>query len=36
LWELQRQFAAKVFRSEDAKEGPAAFAQKRPPNWSGR
>jgi enoyl-CoA hydratase len=36
FWELQKPYAAKVFRSEDAKEGPAAFAQKRPPNWSGR
>ena len=25
-----------LFRSEDAKEGPMAFAQKRKPNWKGR
>jgi enoyl-CoA hydratase len=28
--------AAEVFRSEDAKEGPRAFAEKRPPRWQGR
>ena len=27
---------AKAFTSEDAKEGPRAFAEKREPNWSGR
>jgi enoyl-CoA hydratase/carnithine racemase len=24
-----------LFRSADIKEGPLAFAQKRPPNWKG-
>ncbi len=35
FWEYQKSFVAKVFTSNDAKEGPAAFAQKRLPNWSG-
>jgi enoyl-CoA hydratase len=35
-WTLQRSIAADVFASQDAKEGPRAFAEKRPPNWSGR
>ena len=25
-----------IFQTEDAKEGPTAFAEKRPPNWQGR
>jgi enoyl-CoA hydratase len=25
-----------IFQTEDAKEGPRAFAEKRPPNWQGR
>jgi enoyl-CoA hydratase len=36
FWEFQRSFTAQVFTSEDAKEGPRAFAQKRKPSWSGR
>ena len=35
-WEFQKPLMAKVFTSEDAKEGPRAFAEKRAPVWSGR
>lgn len=35
FWELQAPHLATVFLSNDAKEGPAAFAEKRAPNWSG-
>jgi enoyl-CoA hydratase len=35
-WAFQGPLSAKVFTSEDAKEGPRAFAEKREPNWSGR
>ncbi len=35
-WALQNPLTAKVFVSEDAKEGPRAFAEKREPNWQGR
>ncbi|MBT4492499.1 MAG: crotonase/enoyl-CoA hydratase family protein [Gammaproteobacteria bacterium] len=36
LWEMQVPMMQKVFSSEDAKEGPKAFAEKRAPNWSGK
>ncbi len=35
FFEHQRPFTGRVFTSNDAKEGPAAFAQKRSPEWSG-
>jgi enoyl-CoA hydratase/carnithine racemase len=35
LWELQQQHATAVFTSADAQEGARAFAEKRPPQWSG-
>lgn len=35
LWALQSTLVGGVFSSNDAKEGPAAFAEKREPNWSG-
>jgi len=33
---LESQFAGKVFRTEDAREGPLAFAQKREPQYKGK
>ena len=35
LWAIQEPLRAKVFSSNDAKEGPTAFAEKREPNWTG-
>ncbi len=36
LWAEQRRLVDAVFNSEDAQEGARSFAEKRPPNWSGR
>jgi enoyl-CoA hydratase len=35
FWNMQAAMQSKVFTSNDAKEGPRAFAEKREPNWSG-
>lgn len=35
-WAMQGPLLGKVFTSQDAKEGPRAFAEKREPNWTGR
>ena len=35
LWKMQRPHMATVWKSDDAKEGPRAFAEKRPPEWTG-
>jgi enoyl-CoA hydratase len=34
--ELERRNFFMLFSSEDQREGMAAFAEKRPPQWSGR
>lgn len=35
-YKIESELSARVFASEDAKEGPAAFAEKRPPRWQNR
>jgi enoyl-CoA hydratase len=35
LWKMQEPLSRTVFSSNDAKEGPRAFAEKRAPKWTG-
>jgi enoyl-CoA hydratase len=35
-YRIEQELSSMVFQSEDAKEGPKAFAEKRPPVWKGR
>jgi enoyl-CoA hydratase len=35
-YKLESEISSMVFQTEDAKEGPKAFAEKRAPNWQGR
>ena len=36
FWTHQNPYTRDIFASEDAKEGPRSFAEKRAPKWSGR
>lgn len=36
MWKKQQEIVGGVFTSEDAREGAAAFAEKRAPNWKGK
>ena len=35
-YRIESEMATRVFQTEDAKEGPKAFAEKRTPNWQGK
>ena len=35
-FEHEARISSRIFKTEDAKEGPRAFAEKRPPNWQAR
>jgi enoyl-CoA hydratase len=36
MWDRQAAHVGGVFASSDAREGAAAFAEKRKPNWQGK
>lgn len=36
MWDKQNAYTMAVFMSQDAREGAAAFAEKRKPNWQGK
>jgi enoyl-CoA hydratase len=33
---IEQELSQEIFQTEDAKEGPKAFAEKRPPVWKGK
>jgi enoyl-CoA hydratase len=35
-FKLESKIASQIFQTEDAKEGPKAFAEKREPKWQAR
>ncbi|MBT2655948.1 crotonase/enoyl-CoA hydratase family protein [Bacillus sp. ISL-18] len=35
-WEINQEYTSRVMESQDSKEGPRAFAEKRKPEWAGR
>jgi crotonobetainyl-CoA hydratase len=35
MWSMNDRELAAILASEDAKEGPTAFAENRPPRWTG-
>lgn len=35
-YKIEQKLSSRVFKTEDAKEGPRAFAEKRAPNWQAR
>jgi enoyl-CoA hydratase len=35
-YQNESEISSAIFQTEDAKEGPKAFAEKRPPNWQGK
>jgi enoyl-CoA hydratase len=33
-YEIEGEISSVIFQTDDAKEGPKAFAEKRPPRWT--